>query len=110
MINFNYFTEVLTAKYAQFTGRARRAEYWNYVLFYIIFDIIIELIAGAIGFSKLGAIFGLAMLVPTIAVAVRRMHDTNHSGWFVLIPFYNLYLCCIEGDASSNQYGDNPKG
>lgn len=104
-----YYLEVLK-KYAEFSGRARRKEYWMFFLFNLIFtysllalDIYLE-----IGF--LNMIYSLALLVPSIAVAVRRMHDVGKSGWFVLIPIYNLILACTEGDKGRNQYGNDPKG
>ncbi|MNL84287.1 Inner membrane protein YhaI [compost metagenome] len=49
------------------------------------------------------------ILLPTIGVAIRRMHDVDKSGWHILIPFYNLYLFCKEGTAGMNQYGADPK-
>jgi uncharacterized membrane protein YGL010W len=55
-------------------------------------------------------VIGLALLIPSIAVAVRRMHDVGKSGWYCLIPFYNLVLACTEGNSGTNQYGADPKG
>ena len=96
-------------QYADFDGRARRKEYWMFLLFNIIVSILIGIISGVLRLPILGNLYTLAVLVPSIAVGVRRMHDTGHSGWFLLIPFYNLYLACIEGDQSANPYGENPK-
>ena len=64
-----------------------------------------------IGLATFGIadIYSLAVLVPSIAVAIRRMHDIGKSGWFILIPFYNLYLFSIEGEKGTNEYGPNPK-
>jgi len=64
---------------------------------------------GNIG-AIIAAIFSLAMLVPSIAVAVRRMHDVGKSGWFVLIPIYNLILALTPGQIGPNEYGPDPKG
>ena len=56
----------------------------------------------------MGDIIYIALLLPCIAVAVRRMHDTGNSGWCAIIPLYNIYLCCVAGDEGANEYGDNP--
>lgn len=105
----NWYLMVLK-NYAGFSGRARRKEYWMFYLINVIISILLSVIGTAIDFIFLGNIYSLALLVPTIAVGVRRMHDTNHSGWFLLVPFYNLYLLCINGDAGENKYGADPKG
>ena len=103
-----YFFDVLK-KYAVFTGRARRSEYWYFTLFNIIFSIIVGAIAGVINTPLLGTAYTLALLLPGIAVGVRRMHDTGKSGWYVLIPIYNLILACTEGTPGRNEYGPDPK-
>ena len=56
-----------------------------------------------------GNLYSLAVFIPSVAVAVLRMHDTNHSCWFLLVPFYNLYLACIEVTKGPNRFGSNPK-
>jgi len=95
--------------YANFNGRARRKEYWMFFLFNILISIILNLIDANAGNEVLGTVYSLAMLVPGIAVAVRRMHDVGKSGWYVLIPIYNLILACTEGTAGENEYGSDPK-
>jgi uncharacterized membrane protein YhaH (DUF805 family) len=105
----DYFIKVLK-NYAVFTGRARRSEYWYFVLFYVIISIGVTVVANLINFPLLSTIFSLAFLVPSIAVGVRRMHDVGKSGWYILIPIYNLVLACTEGDKGSNEYGPDPKG
>lgn len=107
---FDYYKKVLT-NYAGFEGRARRSEFWYFVLFTIIIAAILGFIDGMIGLVTIGIadIFSLAVLVPSIAVGIRRMHDIGKSGWFILIPFYNLYLFSIEGEKGTNEYGPNPK-
>lgn len=100
-------------KFADFEGRARRKEYWMFFLFSLIVSFVLgaidEMITpGGIGF--LGLIFQLGVLVPSIAVAIRRMHDVGKSGWFILIPIYNLILAVSEGEKGTNQYGPDPKG
>ncbi len=104
----NYFLEVLK-KYAVFEGRARRAEYWYYFLFSTIISYGLLYIGIQIGIPLLSSIFSFGTLLPAIGVAIRRMHDTNHSGWFILVPIYNLILLCTDGDRGPNQYGDDPK-
>lgn len=104
----NWYLKVLQ-NYVTFDGRARRKEYWMFVLFNLIISIVINLIAGFMRFPLLGTIYSLAVLLPSIAVGVRRMHDTGKSGWFILIPIYNLVLACTEGDQGDNEYGPDPK-
>jgi uncharacterized membrane protein YhaH (DUF805 family) len=96
--------------YAGFGGRSRRKEYWMFTLFSLIVSVILAILGGILNMPMLGNIYSLLVLIPSIAVGIRRMHDTNHSGWFILVPFYNLYLACINGDAGENQYGPDPKG
>lgn len=110
----DYFLNAVKNKYAEFNGRARRSEYWYFTLFNMIGGIIIGIIAGAlqtmVGFGGfLSTIYSLALLIPGIAVGVRRMHDVGKSGWFLLIPFYNLYLLVTDSEGGANQYGPNPK-
>lgn len=104
----SWYIEVLK-KYKVFTGRARRKEYWMFVLINVIVSFVLGFIGGLFGTTLLGTIYSLAVLLPSIAVGVRRMHDTDHSGWFLLIPFYNLYLAVIDGQRSDNRFGPDPK-
>jgi len=118
----NWYLEVLK-KYAVFDGRARRKEYWYFVLFGTLVSIVIAIVDAATGsFSAdagigiLGSIYALAVLIPTIAVGVRRLHDTNRSGWWLLlalIPLVGtivlLVFLATDGDPEENQYGPNPK-
>jgi len=75
----------------------------------IFFSIAINLLALATRNSFLGSLYSLAMFLPAIAVGVRRMHDTGKSGWYLLIPIYNLILACTEGTPGRNEYGPDPK-
>ena len=95
--------------YAVFNGRARRSEFWYFTLFS-------TLISGALTFFEeyfntpyLESIYSLVVFIPGIAVAIRRMHDVNRSGWYCLIPFYNLMLACTDGTEGPNEYGNDPK-
>jgi len=102
------YVEVLK-NYSNFKGRARRSEYWLFFFVNVVISIILGIVDGLIGIQILSGIYSLIVLVPGIAVAVRRMHDVEKAWFFILIPFYNLYLLCIEGTKGSNEYGEDPK-
>ncbi|WP_060874781.1 DUF805 domain-containing protein [Myroides odoratus] len=105
----NYYVFVLK-NYANFNGRARRSEFWYFTLVNLIISFVLGFISGLLFDSALlGNIYSLAVLLPTIAVAIRRMHDINKSGWFILIPIYNIVLAATEGDKGDNAYGADPK-
>ena len=89
--------------YTNFKGRASRAEYWWWALFTVILSILLSSINGLLG--DLGS---LVTLLPSIAVAIRRMHDVDRAGWFILVPLYNLYLVLRRGDAGENRFGPPP--
>ncbi|MDX1619037.1 MAG: DUF805 domain-containing protein [Balneolaceae bacterium] len=111
-------------KYAVFSGRARRKEYWFFVLFNIIVAMILGFIDGMsgnfspeTGIGLLGGLYTLIALVPGISVSVRRLHDTGRSGWWLLIGFIPIVGAIVllvffvqDGDAGHNEYGANPKG
>lgn len=105
----NWYLEVLK-KYAQFSGRARRSEFWYFHLFSLIISLVLVGIGFAIKFPFLSNIYSLVVLLPSLAVGVRRMHDVGKSGWFLLIPIYSLILACTDGEPVSNKYGSDPKG
>jgi uncharacterized membrane protein YhaH (DUF805 family) len=102
-----FYLKVLQ-NYATFKGRASRSEYWYFVLFNIIFSIVLGFVSGLVDLSILYTIYSLAVLIPSIAVAVRRMHDVGKSGWYILIPIYDLILACTEGVKGENEYGTEP--
>ena len=110
-----WYLKVLKNFY-KFEGRARRKEYWMFVLFNLIVSIVLGIVdtAARTGISGtnsgiIGTIYSLVVLLPSLAVAVRRMHDVGKSGWFILIPIYNFILAVSEGDTGSNEYGPDPK-
>jgi uncharacterized membrane protein YhaH (DUF805 family) len=105
----NYFFDVLR-NYATFTGRARRSEYWYFTLFSTIISVVLTIIGNTMGAPIIDTLYSLAILIPSIAVGVRRMHDVGKSGWFILIPIYNLILACTDGTSGPNEYGEDPKG
>lgn len=118
----SWFVEALK-KYAVFSGRSRRKEYWYYVLFVIIINIVLNMIDGLLGTydrstgaGLLSTIFGLAVLIPSIAVSVRRLHDIDRTGWWVLIglvPLIGWIVLLIfhvqDSTPGTNRYGPNPK-
>lgn len=108
--------------YVNFQGRARRKAYWMFALFNIIAIIVLGVIEGAIGLSGqsgygiLTGLYSLAIILPGLAVAVRRLHDTGRSGWWILIglvplvgPIVLLVFFVQDSQPGSNQYGPNPK-
>jgi uncharacterized membrane protein YhaH (DUF805 family) len=112
--NMSWYLRVLK-KYAVFQGRARRKELWMFVLFSTIIGALLGAIEGALGIfpdtegSVLSSIYSVAVLIPSIAVGVRRMHDTDHSGWFNFLPGVNIYFGCIDGTSGDNRFGPDPK-
>ena len=104
-MNFIDAVKSVLTNYANFNGRSRRSEYWWYFLFSIVCSQGLNFISPSISL-----IFSLATIIPSIAVGVRRMHDVGKSGWFILIPIYNIILACTNGDAGTNEYGNDPKG
>ncbi len=119
----NWYLKVLK-EYTNFTGRARRQEYWMFVLFQVMAFIIAILIDNAIGltfsaeipYGWLYMLYALATFIPSLAVGVRRLHDTGKSGWWYLmafVPIANIVLLvffCIDSESGTNKWGDNPKG
>ncbi len=123
---FDWWKKVVFQNYANFSGRARRAEYWNFVL--VNFIIYIPLYAFSIGgilnesesvgFLGIGlfGLFALAMFIPSLAVLVRRLHDLNKSGWYLLMylipiagPIIILVWLFTDGNRFVNNYGEDPK-
>lgn len=118
----NWFLMALK-KYATFSGRSRRSEYWYFILFYLIIAIVLGIIDRAAGtmtnngtVGVLGGLFGLAMLIPSLAVGARRLHDTGRTGWWQLIgliPLIGVIVLIVfyaqDSHPGANQYGVNPK-
>ena len=109
----NYYIEVLK-KYAVFSGRARRKEYWMFYLYDFLIFFALVIAEGMIGTRSgtrglLSNIYNLAVLIPSIAVSVRRMHDVNKSGWYLIFPIYNFILSVTGGTKGANKYGPDPK-
>jgi uncharacterized membrane protein YhaH (DUF805 family) len=97
--------------YATFTGRARRKEYWTFFFVNLILSIGFTILIGVTKLSALTLIYflyRLSVMVPTLAVSVRRMHDTDHSGWWLICPIYNFVLLVSPGDTKENRFGPDP--
>ena len=119
----NWFLLALK-KYAVFSGRSQRSEYWFFVLFYLIIYIVLAVLDALLGTIQSGTqvgllsgVFSLAMIVPSIAVAARRLHDTDRSGWWqllVLIPLIGVIVLIVflaqDTKPGENKYGPSPKG
>lgn len=104
----HYYFAVFS-KFADFNGRARRSEYWYFVLFNTIASYLLMFISISINAPILHTLYVLATIIPSIAVGIRRMHDVGKSGWYILIPIYNLILAVTEGQQGDNEYGPDPK-
>jgi len=100
-----WFLKVVRDNYANFDGRATRQEYWMFYLFYMIFSFGAGVIDGLTGLGFISILFTFALIIPSIACGIRRMHDVGKSGWFLLIPIYNLILLVTSSDPNTNQYG-----
>jgi uncharacterized membrane protein YhaH (DUF805 family) len=118
----NWYLEVLK-KYTEFDGRARRKEYWYFTLFNFLAFFTLAFIDGVIGsfnaeagIGLLAGIYSLGVLIPALAVSIRRLHDTNRSGWWLLIELIPvigaivLFIFMVQdSQQGDNQYGANPK-
>ncbi len=93
-------------KYATFSGRASRSEYWFFYLFYAIIYLIGALIGAAVGTAELVYLFTIPLWLPLAAAGIRRIHDTGRSGWFILVPIYNIILLVSASNPGTNKYGD----
>ncbi len=113
---FNHYLDVWK-KYAVFGGRSSRSEYWYFTLFSLLAWVVLGIVANIIKTDLLSNIYGLAAFVPSLAVSVRRLHDTGRSGWWVLIgliPVVGWIVLIVffaqESQSGSNTYGSNPLG
>jgi uncharacterized membrane protein YhaH (DUF805 family) len=113
----SYWKKVVLENYANFSGRARRAEFWWYFLANFIVSVVLNLLQAAASiFVVLVVIYGLAVLIPGIAVGIRRLHDTGKSGWWLLIaliPIVGIIVLIVfwatDGQPGPNQYGPSEK-
>lgn len=106
---FGWYVEGMK-KYATFTGRARRKEYWMFFLFNVIIAAVLGFIEALVGGPGiLSNLYSLVVLLPGIAVGIRRMHDTDRSGWWILVPIANIVFLATEGQRGDNRFGSDPK-
>ncbi|MEK7298558.1 MAG: DUF805 domain-containing protein [Candidatus Margulisiibacteriota bacterium] len=109
-------------KYAQFSGRSHRREYWMFFLVNLVISVLLNVIDGILGLEMgksvgvLSAIYGLAMIIPSLSVGARRLHDTGRSGWWLLlslIPIIGWIVLIVflvqDSQPGTNTYGPNPK-
>jgi uncharacterized membrane protein YhaH (DUF805 family) len=103
-------------KYVTFSGRAARSEYWYWTLFAIIADIVAAIVNAFVALGFVGLVVSLALLLPSIAVAIRRLHDLDRTGWWLLLAFTGigaivlLVWDCMKGTTGSNRFGADPLG
>ena len=132
-MNFTQAVKSVYSKYITFSGRAARSEYWWYVLFSVIVSVVIMFVESALGLGQglvasgaggvsaaysggvLSIIWSLGNILPSIAVGVRRLHDTDRSGWWLLIGLIPLIgfivllvFFCQRGTTGSNRFGGDP--
>jgi uncharacterized membrane protein YhaH (DUF805 family) len=118
--NFEFYTNALKNKYATFSGRATRSEYWYFVLFNFLISIAVGIVSGIFGKEVndlVSGLYSLAMLVPSLAVSSRRLHDTGRSAWWLLlglVPVVGWIVLLVffvtDTTPGDNKYGPNPKG
>jgi uncharacterized membrane protein YhaH (DUF805 family) len=111
-------------RYAEFSGRSQRKEYWMFFLFQVIVVVVLGIIEGMLGltgmvagaYGPLTMLFWLAVLIPGIAVGIRRLHDTDRSGWWLLLAFVPLVGAIVllvffvsDGTHGPNRFGPDPK-
>ena len=118
----NWYLHVLK-NYATFSGRARRKEYWMFFLISALISIVLTLLDILLGTYSVeyeaglfSGLYSLLILIPSIAVVVRRLHDTNRSGWWILISLIPLIgvivlfvFMCLDSQPGTNRFGANPK-
>ena len=118
----NWYLEVLR-KYAVFSGRARRKEYWMFLLFSTLISFALAFVEGMfglvteLGIGMISIVYALLLLIPSLAVYVRRLHDTGRSAWWLLIvliplvgPIALFVFSVQDSESGHNEYGPNPKG
>ncbi len=111
----NNYIDVVTNKYFSFKGRASRREYWYFYLANFCIALVLVMLDQIWGMEILSSIYSLAILVPNLAISVRRLHDVGRSGWWYLIAFVPvigiviiLIWACTRGDEGVNEYGEEP--
>lgn len=98
----NWYLDPIMKHYFDFQGVTARKAFWMFVLFNFIVSFIIGFVLGLVHLQAIASLYSLAVLLPAVGIGVRRMHDIGKSGWWVLFPFYNIWLAC---QPSSTPYG-----
>ncbi len=110
----DYFVDAFK-KFADFSGRATRTQYWMFILIFTVIYFVLALIDVYLGTMVLASIFNLVLLIPSISIAARRLHDTGRTGWWQLIIFLPiigiivLLVFLVQDSHGDNEYGPNPK-
>jgi len=111
----HWFLDPIQKQYADFEGRTSRKQYWMFTLYYFIIAIVVGIIGGIINFELLGTVLSLALLLPSLGMGFRRLHDINKSAWWLLISFIPiigwlvlLYFAVLPGDKGDNKFGPDP--
>ncbi|MGH8456964.1 MAG: DUF805 domain-containing protein [Stenotrophobium sp.] len=112
----NWYLDVLQKHYADFNGRAHRQAFWMFALINLGITIVVNVVASIIHLHLLSILYALALLLPSLALGARRLHDTNRSGWWLLIGLVPLVgvivlivFCIQDSDPGDNQFGPSPK-
>jgi uncharacterized membrane protein YhaH (DUF805 family) len=117
-----WFIDVLKGHYADFDGRVSKQQFWMYILAYFILSVVVGIVGGILGViasaltTVITSLFSLALIVPTIAIGVRRLHDIGKSGWLYLIAFipligiiFLIVLWIKDGEVGDNAFGADPQ-
>jgi uncharacterized membrane protein YhaH (DUF805 family) len=113
-MNFGEAIKSGFGNYVTFSGRAARSEFWYWTLFSALADLVGGIIDGAVGTGLIGIVISLALLLPGVAVSVRRLHDLDRTGWWALIAFTGIGIIllivwdCMKGTTGSNRFGADP--
>ena len=112
----NWYLKVVRDNYFNFTGRARRYEYWMFMLVYFGIMVVASFIDAALGTAFISSVLALLHIIPSIAVGARRLHDIDKSGWWQLISLIPvigwvlaLFWACKDGETGPNRFGNDPK-
>ncbi len=102
---------IITAlqKYADFKGRATRSEYWYFYLFSVLTALAASIIDSALfgqAYGPLYSLITLALLIPNFSTGVRRLHDSEHNGWWIIVPIVNIVFLCFKSSEGANIYGE----
>lgn len=99
-----FYKKAVIENYYNFQGRAGVGEFWWFYLANLLISFVIGFIAGLVGLPIIGSLYTLAVLLPSVGAAVRRLHDMGKNGWWILIPLYNIWLL-IQKPVGPNQWG-----